>query len=440
MNRCPKFALVVITIGLVLSACSTPTPEGSPTPLPTDTPRPTETPDQAAIPAESRLTSKCVETNDVSLDSLQLDGSLFVVAIDEGNKTYLWDLSNGQKLEADAGTTHVVLSPDRARLAAIDRHLEALIVLDSSGTRLLELKDWGDEYDVIQWLKDNQLVIKLPYGDSSYEPDAILVFDIGTRERQEIYPDLPLITDFFQELSWGGYTISPLVPNPPLTRLIYPSKEDADNSLVLWDIQNEQEIGRVYHHGNPGTGVQSSAPAWSQDGTSFVTSAMLRYTYDPNNDSEPVRPLQSAAEATENAFINVDDAAAYVSGFELIRVDQNGNAQRLSYLTTTFDAAEENWVWSPDETRIAFWLTIEDEDFPIHQALAVLDIASGEVTNYCISGYRTPIWSLDGKQIAINQNIDGRDTFKILDLESGVAYAIAGDEAMKVEGWMIPPP
>jgi Tol biopolymer transport system component len=210
--------------------------------------------------------------------------------------------------------------------------------------------------------------------------------------------------------------------------------------LILWDLQNELEVGRIYNHGSPSTGVYTSPPAWSRDGTSFVTSAMLRYTFDPKNDDEPIHPLGSAAEATENSFINVDDAAGYVSGFELIRVDQNGNAQRLSYLTTSFDAAEENWVWSPDETRLAFWLTIEDEDFPVRQALAVLDVASGEVTNYCISGYRTPIWSPDGRQIAINQNIEGRDTFKIVDLDAGAAYAIAGEKAMKVEGWMIPPP
>ncbi|MEJ2551256.1 MAG: hypothetical protein P8Z34_11290, partial [Anaerolineales bacterium] len=68
------------------------------------------------------------------------------------------------------------------------------------------------------------------------------------------------------------------------------------------------------------------------------------------------------------------------------------------------------------------------------------DVASGEVTQYCISGYRTPIWSPDGRQIAINQNIDGLDTFKIVDLEASVAYDITGEAAMKVEGWMVPPP
>ena len=67
-------------------------------------------------------------------------------------------------------------------------------------------------------------------------------------------------------------------------------------------------------------------------------------------------------------------------------------------------------------------------------------MASGEVTNYWISGYRTPVWSPDGRQIAINQNIDGLDTFKIVDLEAGVTYDITGGEAMKVEGWMVLPP
>ena len=102
MNRCPRLLLIVISIGLALAACSPPSPEASPTPLPTDTPNPTETPDQAAIPVESRLTTKCVQTNDASPDSLQLGGSLFVVVIDEGNKTYMWDLGSDLKIEADA--------------------------------------------------------------------------------------------------------------------------------------------------------------------------------------------------------------------------------------------------------------------------------------------------------------------------------------------------
>ncbi len=440
MIRCPKYLLVVISIGLMLAACSPQATAESPTILPTDTPNPTETPDPAAIPAESRLSTKCVETIDTSLADIQLSGSLFIVSIDEGNKTYLWNLSNGRKNEVDTGTTHVVLSPDRARLAAINRRLDALVIYNSDGTLLLEVPEWGDEYDILQWLKDNQLAAKLPHGDNTYEPDAILVFDIATKERQEILPEFPLITTFFQDISWGGYSLSPMVPNPQLTHLVYSASEEDDNLLILWDLQGEQEVRRIYNHGSPSTGVYISPPAWSRDGTSFVTSVMLRYTFDPKNDDEPIHPLQSAAEASENSFINVDDAAAYVSGFELIRVNQSGETQRLSYLTTTFNASQEDWVWSPDETRIAFWLTIEDDEFPLRDALAVLDVASGEVTHYCISGYRTPIWSPDGRQIAINENIDGLDTFKIVDLEAGVAYAIAGEEAIKVEGWMVPPP
>jgi WD40 repeat protein len=440
MKLRPKSFQIAIAIGLVLAACGPQATEEIAAPLPTETTSPTETPDLAAIPPESRLTTKCIETTDASLDSLQLSGSLFVVAIDENNKTYLWNLSSGQKRQVDTGTTHIVLSPDRARLAAINRRIEALVIFDAGGTNLLEIPDWGDEYDIIQWLKDSQLVIKTPLGDSSYEPDAILIFDIGTKERQEIVPDIPLITTFFQDISWGGYSLSPMVPNPQLTHLVYSASEEDDNLLIIWDLQNELEVGRIYNHGSANTGVYTSAPAWSRDGTSFITSAMLRYTFDPKNDDEPIHPLGSAAEATDNSFINVDDAAAYLSGFELIRVNQSGQAQRLSYLTTTFNASQEDWVWSPDETRIAFWLTIEDDQFPLRDTLAVLDVASGEVTQYCISGYRTPIWSPDGRQIAINQNIDSRDTFKIVDLEAGVAYAIAGEGAMKVEGWMVPPP
>ena len=114
--------------------------------------------------------------------------------------------------------------------------------------------------------------------------------------------------------------------------------------------------------------------------------------------------------------------------------------QRLSYLTTTYTAFQDDWALSPDETRIAFWLSIEDEDNPIDHELAVLNVESGEVTNYCITGNRTPIWSPDGRQIAITQYNKGVLDFMIVDIEEGIAYDITEQENVRIEGWLVSNP
>ncbi len=188
-------------------------------------------------------------------------------------------------------------------------------------------------------------------------------------------------------------------------------------------------------------GVNEGTPAWSRDGTYFVTSAALRYVVDRSNSSDPIYPLRYPDDETENAYINVDDEFPYVDGFELIRVSVTGEAERLSFLTTTYFSRQSDWVWSSDETRIAFWLTLsEDDESLAFRELAVLDVESGEVTNYCISGKFTPIWSPDGRQIAINRSLEESSTYMIVDLEEKIAVSIAGDDDTRIGGWMVSVP
>ncbi len=433
------FTSLLLAISLLLAAgCSTPTaPAASPTDMPEISTPTAESPSPSPTPDLSRLTIECVDIVEAYPENIKLKGVLVVNPI--GEDAYLWDLLADNKFIDNAVHSSVV-SPDRSMLAFIDLALDSLIIMDSAGNRLDEVPNWGRGYYLLHWLDDNQMVIRFSYSDSPHESDAITVLELSNNERRDILPEFPDITDHIRDVNWGTYTVSPLVVNSQLSRLLYPSLIKNDTSLIIWNLQTNQEAGRIHHHVYEGAGVNSSAPAWSRDGTTFVTSAMLRYVFDPDMQANPVQPLEYAGDASENVYINVDDEFPYTFGYELILVNEVGKAQRLSYLTTNYYAIQSDWTWSPDETHIAFWLTIKDEEHPINQELAVLDVESGEVTNYCISGISSPIWSPDGSQILIHQDPADQTNYQIVDLDAGVAFSISEEDDVMVNGWLISPP
>lgn len=90
--------------------------------------------------------------------------------------------------------------------------------------------------------------------------------------------------------------------------------------------------------------------------------------------------------------------------------------------------------WSPDSSRVAFWVMPRGQDDPVNEAgeamLHVLDVMSGEVRRYC--GYSTPdhlpnpprlVWSPDSTHVAFGGNLpdDIRGVILLaLDVEAGV--------------------
>ena len=399
------------------------------------------TPTSAPVPGISRLSNRCVETFASIPQGIILKGVLVLDSPGSNNETYLWDLSSGDQ-EA-IGSIYIwglAVSPDQSMLAFNDNDPDALKVIDIAGEPLYVI-DEPRGY-LAGWLNNENLVLNLPKGDmdGTYTPDAISVVNLTSNEYHDFLPEYPNLNDFPHEVYWRGYEFSRMVVNPQLTYLLYPAKEPPEaNPLIIWDIQANKEAGRIHQFGVY-VGLFAGKPLWSSDGTSFVTSAQLRYTVGNPFASDPVHALRYANEEAENAYINLDDEFPYVGGFELIRVTVEGDVERLSYLTTKYIALQSEWTWSPDSTRIAFWLTIVDDEAPVNRELAVLEVESGEVTNYCISGYSTPIWSPDGSQIAINQNPEGPYTYKIVDLTEGVAFSIAGEEEVNIGGWMISSP
>ena len=74
-----------------------------------------------------------------------------------------------------------------------------------------------------------------------------------------------------------------------------------------------------------------------------------------------------------------------IGGEELVGMSRDGLLKRLTYLTNTYVAHPGAMSLSPDGRYIAYWLTIEDSPYP-GERLAVADLLTGNVTNYCIAG------------------------------------------------------
>jgi hypothetical protein len=287
--------------------------------------------------------------------------------------------------------------------------------------------DWDD---LIGWLNQEHILIArrrdFPRGSFIKRP-SLIVLNPSTREQQEYIPeDYPnhYVADIWS-LAWNSNTR--LIPDPALTRLVYPAfGEGADTAVILWDL----EAGKVITRIEVLSTLFGGTPVWLSDGSAFVVAARIRLESDDYRmpfDNLPGEP--------------------YVNGLELLIVSRDGEIQRLTHLTNTYIAAPGEMALSPDERYLAYWLTIMDNRYP-GERLAVADMLTGQVTNYCIAGYSesegqspAPVWSPDGKYLAVtipDPEIHRQINVLVVDLYHGKAVEIA--EKAEFLGWLVNTP
>lgn len=363
----------------------------------------------------SRLVTKCAQVLDDSNSSLS--GVLAIKKFVEGVNSFLFDLQT--KSTIDLGKTvrtSLPVSPDGRKVAFSDLDRKALFISDVGGKQIKTIPDPELLLTPTYWLDNDHLAIDKVRPTDVHTPpllDALVIFNLETGEMKEFLPDYPNFYDISGEVQWRSW--SRLEVNPALTYLVYPALEYG-SPTILWDLLNSREVARVYW------GAIDSTPQWAPDGTHFVTSAPIRYTPTSND-----------------TFVNVQDNLPYVGGHELLDISQTGEIKRLTFLTTQYPAEVLRYVWSPDGQFIAFEMELtgaSSSNKP--RQLGILNVRTGEVTNYCIEGiFVQPVWSLDGKQLAINVSPGGlKHLVFILDIERGIAMQVAEDAV--VEGWMLP--
>ena len=390
---------------------NTPTHTSAP---PTITPTPTLQPDL------SRLTYECVEESDTSILDADLEGVLILFESK-------MNLETGKVVNFDGNraTLSVVVSPDRRSLSFTRPDSNLVQIADSLGVVKKEFTLKAEGLSSRYWVDSTHLVFTTVerFGAG---PHPSFILDIETGGWIEISVDSDDLNFYRNSLGYywfpfGFFTRTSI--NSGLKQLVYTA---IHNELVLWDIEGNQVIARV------DVSDRISFPRWSPDGTRFVTNS---YTWT-NGDEEKDLP--------------------YVGGSELISVSVTGEIERLTYLTTSYNVRQHSNTWSSDGTKVAFWLdfdNVEDvghdrlEHNPAHpHQLAVLDITTGIVTSYCIKGLDSPVWSPDGKFLAVRASfledpdvMEIRDVY-IIDLENNVAIKVTENGYNEVVGWMVSEP
>ncbi len=329
-------------------------------------------------------------------------------------------ISNAKNLRFD-----LVVSPN-GKLMAYERYgketntlINTLIVEDAVGVRQSSIP-WKKEWDYIaDWLNNENLLIgTTPESDKSTTgmSSTFIVFNPFSGESQILKPDFPniYINDSIAA-NWSGWRET--VYNQNLDRVVYLQGGPAGDGAFHYILRDlSQQINLRSFKTIGGT---SAIPRWSLDGNEFVFS---------NSQTE--------------------DIQAEWPSYELYSVSRNGKVTRLTDLTKYYPWVYiEDYSWSPDGKYVAFWFSWwsdENRDWRLQgqRYLAVVDAENSEVTNYCIAGkpanngrVRPPVWSPDGKQIAVESvSAEGKSQVVLIDLAQQSAIQIGED--MTPIGWM----
>jgi Tol biopolymer transport system component len=125
----------------------------------------------------------------------------------------------------------------------------------------------------------------------------------------------------------------------------------------------------------------------------------------------------------------------------LFSFGQDGQVRQLTnFNESSMDVKIGTASISPNGGMIAFWLKLQPSSYK-DQQLAVLDLATNRVTNYCIpgdqisGGVSAPIWSPDSRYLAVENAYEANASKVILvDIVQGWAAQIA--ENLTPAGWM----
>jgi hypothetical protein len=245
------------------------------------------------------------------------------------------------------------------------------------------------------WLDEDRMTF--PVFDEGSGIPATMILNAETNERLLLPSTYPEMRAY-----WGAggdplhFIFSSVAYDPTLTYVFYPKTVEGVTYIVLYDRKNQKEISQLEDKGN-----FFNIPVWFSDGKQFIVAA---------DDSR-----------TEELFLF--DLEGHITQLTDFRKIRKGNQIGTISL-------------SPNGTHLAFWIS------PLGQKaieqLAVLDLLTLEVTDYCIPATDNfgdrPIWSPDGRYILVGdfQEPDHRRTI-LIDTRDLWAYEI--DNAFPV-GWL----
>lgn len=235
---------------------------------------------------------------------------------------------------------------------------------------------------------------------SHYKEPLLTVVNPFSGEQQELVPDFPgleTVAQLGEDFALGA---SNVLYSSSLNLVVYPRLEsDGYAYVVLWD----QQANRVQAKIKDVSKSFSYNPLWSLDQKKIYVAVADKW--DSNKPDDLIHDFFS--------------------------LSQDGQVRQLTDFGASFaDTSIGSGSLSPDGKKIAFWLELRPSLYK-GQQLAVLDLVTEQVTDYCVPGsYQgdapSPIWSLDSRYLAVqNQYEPNTGRVILVDIQKGWAAQVA---------------
>lgn len=418
------FVLVGCRIGNNVIAVSTitPIPSLTSTVKPTATLTPTQTGTPMVSPEIMRY--QCLEIADHRSDNHRLKGviayndevNLYAyLANEETGDFFFFPREEGDRL------LQFEVSPDGKWIMynhySVRTKEDRLVIATTEGKEV-----WSQIVDFFvlwSWF-DNERLIRLESLENGSH--ALQVLNPFTGEHVDLQVDFPNSDAFTIDAggipsypSWnyskGGYPVY----DPTLTRVVYPGtavEKNGEWPIVIWDVQAQQPVAQFVTKDYWG-----ATPLWTPDGRQFIFAANL----DPKETNDVSK--------------------------EFFAVSRNGEIRQLTHFMDYYQAIDlrDNYTLSPDGKLLAFWIASQPSLYEGLQ-LAVLNIETGEVTNYCIKGDAfadnatqpsSPVWSPDSTQLLVISRIpEDTKVRRVVVVDVLHNYAARINSDMEPVGWM----
>jgi Tol biopolymer transport system component len=345
----------------------------------------------------------------------------FVYSNDDNTDAYLIDenTKNVYRFPRQEGDRlwgfHV--SPDRTHIVYMRSHgtQDTVVVAAADGKTV-----WSQATDSFPWVWfDNERLINLIVPETGHP--SLLLLNPFNRERRDLQTDYPNSEMFSNKpypkwrFTGGGFPIY----DPLLTRVIYPETHSLTKGtkwpLILWDTETDKLITKITTMDYWG-----ETPLWTPDGKQFIIAT------------------------------NLDPDQPYVHTNEFFAVSRDGDVRQLTHFLDYYQEVNilDNYNLSPDGKQLAFWITAKPSQFA-DLRLAVLNIETGKVINYCVKGdpYMDnetaplgPLWSPDSTQLLIiSRNLQNTKIRWVVSVDLAYGYAAKIAEDAKPVGWMVSP-
>jgi hypothetical protein len=345
---------------------------------------------------------------------LPLPGSLLL----EADNPYLLNLESGATRNLAPPGYCLAVSPNRQLFSYCvtseqSPTVKSLVIESSVGQQqaIMPVRpEWWWDF-AVSWLDNERLTLNIlepTSTDLTILPIAIVDPFGGTEEL--LVSDYPGITG--SPIGPGGsipFVYSTVVYDPSLALVVYPRSSTTGDYIVLWDRKAQRQLAELEE-----LGVFLHRPVWSVNGAFFIVAVSVAGVETADNKQ------------MEELFVVSRDGAIK----QATRFENDLNNARIG-----------NAAISPDASRIAFWLDAAPSPCA-GPNLALLDLTAERVLDFCVLGSDDlgaaplpPVWSPDGRYIAIDSYHDDQSHLRIVDTEEN--RLIDYPDAATPQGWLV---